>query len=104
MTQHLEAQWRYLVLDAEDCNTCLHKNAVYVGADQSRGGFPFVGDAYAYAYPHPCVPDGERPALHRAIVDAQWELLTSPDEAELLQRARSELKGRHLACHCAGQR
>ena len=48
-------------------------------------------------------PATERPQLHRTAVDDFWARLVSDDGAALLQRARSELRGRRLACHCVGR-
>ena len=49
------------------------------------------------------MPDTARRSAHRLAVDAYWRYITEPQQGPLLERVRTELKGRTLACHCVGR-
>ena len=59
--------------------------------------------AHNRAHPSHDTPDAQRPALHRSSVDRYWARLLGPEGGVLLLRARGELRGRRLACHCVGR-
>ena len=96
----IEDLHRHLVTDMSRGPQAM-RAAVYIGCNARHGDVSFGNR------PHPpaSAPDIERrcSSLHRNAVDAYWRRITDPSNTALLERVRSDLRGRTLACHCVAR-
>jgi Domain of unknown function (DUF4326) len=71
------------------------------GARKPANGFCVTRRSrFGNPFPVPLPKVNKDPAAHAAAVARYREWITSPERAELLARARRELRGRDLGCYC----